>query len=598
MLKSVSTDIEIFHELIESNSHYVDKTPFIKTIFQDHTVSVMALMRPGNFGKTLTLSTFHDFLTLNPENPGDTSRQEKWFKDTEILKNAEYKDFCCQYMGKFPVVFISLKQVDGSEFERAYYQFGCIVFDMYNSFSYLAESPKLNNAEKRIFNEIASDKNFICNIANKDRITDSLSKLLMFLHKHHGIKPILLIDEYEVPIAKAARNNYYKEMINIISPFLGNALKTNFDLDRAVLTGSIRATSESIFGGLNHFYYCTVIDDCHDDISGGLGFTEEETQKVLSYYELSDCYEEVRKNYGGYYFGDVQMLCPRDVMSFCKENYKKAGYNKAERENREITAGNYRINTGSSDVIEEFMRLAEHRDIDMMQSLMDGESIIVEVKEALCHVDLKRQIIDDFWTLLLFTGFLTFDPQYISEEEDVCSVHIPNEEIRKCFKSKILNFYKKNTVIKNRTDDLIKGLFTGDAELVENSLSGLLAKYVSIRDFSTRAPKENYYQGFMNGLLINGTSYIEEHKSNVESGDGYVDIIAASVNSDTVAVLELKQTDRPFGARLIAAQKAVEQIIEKDYASVYISDPLVRNVYAYGICFHNKSCSVVVKKLK
>ena len=177
MLKSVSTDIEIFHELIESNSHYVDKTPFIKTIFQDHTVSVMALMRPGNFGKTLTLSTFHDFLTLNPENPGDTSRQEKWFKDTEILKNAEYKDFCCQYMGKFPVVFISLKQVDGSEFERAYYQFGCIVFDMYNSFSYLAESPKLNNAEKRIFNEIASDKNFICNIANKDRITDSLSKL-------------------------------------------------------------------------------------------------------------------------------------------------------------------------------------------------------------------------------------------------------------------------------------------------------------------------------------------------------------------------------------------------------------------------------------
>jgi hypothetical protein len=152
--------------------------------------------------------------------------------------------------------------------------------------------------------------------------------------------------------------------------------------------------------------------------------------------------------------------------------------------------------------------------------------------------------------------------------------------------------------MKNRTDDLIKGLFTGDAELVENSLSGLLAKYVSIRDFSTRAPKENYYHGFMNGLLINGTSYIEEHKSNVESGDGYVDIIAASVNSDTVAVLELKQTDRPFGARLIAAQKAVEQIIEKDYASVYISDPLVRNVYAYGICFHNKSCSVVVKKLK
>ena len=432
-----------------------------------------------------------------------------------------------------------------------------------------------HNAEKRIFNEIASDKNFICNIANKDRITDSLSKLLMFLHKHHGIKPILLIDEYDVPIAKAARNNYYKEMINIISPFLGNALKTNFDLDRAVLTGSIRATSESIFGGLNHFYYCTVIDDCHDDISGGLGFTEEETQKVLSYYELSDCYEEVRKNYGGYYFGDVQMLCPRDVMSFCKENYKKAGYNKAERENREITAGNYRINTGSSDVIEEFMRLAEHRDIDMMQSLMDGESIIVEVKEALCHVDLKRQIIDDFWTLLLFTGL--------------------NEEIKECFKSKILNFYKNNTVIKNRTDDLIKGLFTGDAELVENSLSGLLAKYVSIRDFSTKAPKENYYHGFMNGLLVNGASLIQEQKSNFESGNGYVDLIIKSQkNSDIIAIIDSDENDD----KVLIADSAIEQIINKKYADAYIKRNDIREVYIYGICFYAKECSVVGKKLK
>jgi len=281
------------------------------------------------------------------------------------------------------------------------------------------------------------------------------------------------------------------------------------------------------------------------------------------------------------------------VMSFCKENYEKVG-----RNDNEITAGNYWINTSGNDIIEEFMGFIGSEDIKKMQSLMDGESIEVEVRETLCYGDLKNHDINDFWTLLLYTGYLTFNPQYRSPEKGKYRLYIPNEEIKECFKSKILNFYKNNTVMKNRTDDLIKGLFTGDAELVENSLSGLLAKYVSIRDFSTRAPKENYYQGFMNGLLINGTSYIEEHKSNVESGDGYVDIIAASVNSDTVAVLELKQTDRPFGARLIAAQKAVEQIIEKDYASVYISDPLVRNVYAYGICFHNKSCSVVVKKLK
>ena len=598
MLKSVSTDLEIFHELIESYSHYVDKTPFIKTIFQDHTVSVMALMRPGNFGKTLTLSTFHDFLTLNPENPGDTSRQEKWFKDTEILKNAEYKDFCCQYMGKFPVIFISLKNVKGNDFISAYRQFASVVYGMYSEFRYLADSDKLYDDEISSFRQYLN-KEYLQDINNSNDVSNSLAILLKFLHSHHGIKPIVLIDEYDVPMASATRNNYSEKIGDIIGHFLGDALKTNMDIGQTVLTGSIRATSESIFGGLNHFYYCTVIDDCHDDISGGLGFTEEETQKVLSYYELSDCYEEVRKNYGGYYFGDVQMLCPRDVMSFCKENYKKAGYNKAGRENREITAGNYRINTGSSDVIEEFMRLAEHRDIDMMQSLMDGESIIVEVKEALCHVDLKRQIIDDFWTLLLFTGFLTFDPQYIGEEEDVCSVYIPNEEIRKCFKSKILNFYKKNTVIKNRTDDLIKGLFTGDAELVENSLSGLLAKYVSIRDFSTRAPKENYYHGFMNGLLVNGASLIQEQKSNFESGNGYVDLIIKSQkNSDIIAIIELKQTSDENDDKVLIADSAIEQIINKKYADAYIKRNDIREVYIYGICFYTKECSVVVKKLK
>ena len=178
MLKSIGIGTELFHKLIEKNRYYVDKTPFIKTVFEDNDVDVMLITRPRRFGKTLTMSTFYDFLSLDPENPGDTSRQEKWFKDTEILTNEEYKDFRNKYMGKFPVVFISLKQVDGDDFTGAYDQLGCIVFDMYNSFSYyLAESPKLNDAEKKLFNEIASDASFIRNIANKNRIKDSLSKL-------------------------------------------------------------------------------------------------------------------------------------------------------------------------------------------------------------------------------------------------------------------------------------------------------------------------------------------------------------------------------------------------------------------------------------
>ena len=391
----------------------------------------------------------------------------------------------------------------------------------------------------------------------------------------------------------AVQNGYCLEMLDIISPFLSNALKTNMDLGRAVLTCCLRATRESIFTGLNNMLVCSILDTGHDDISSGIGFTKEEAEEVLAYYGLSDYYEEVRNNYYGYRFGTTHMYCPRDVMNFCKDNYKKLSDNR-----NLIQAGNYWINTSGNDVIEEFMGFIEPKDVDLMQDLLDDKSITAEVRTCLCYEDLQNHDINDFWTLMLYTGYLTFDPQSHSPESDEYSVYIPNEEIRKCFKSKILNYFKTNFVMKASTGELVKGLFEGDAEKVQDNLNTLLGKYVSIRDFSVNAPKENYYHGFMNGLLVNGTSFIEEHKSNFESGDGYVDIIIASKNSDTVAILELKHTDKPFGARLIAAQKAVEQITEKGYATVYMNDPLVRNVYAYGICFHKKSCSVVVKKMK
>ena len=344
MLKSIGIGAELFHELIESNSYYVDKTPFIRTVFKENTSKVMLITRPRRFGKTLTMSTFYDFLSLNIENPGDVSLQEKWFKDTKIFED---KEFCSEYMGKFPVIFISLKAVSGDDFISAYEQFGSIIFNLYNSFKYLSDSPKLSDTDKKIFNRIATDENFICNVANKYYITDSLSSLLRLLHEHHGIKPVLLIDEYDVPIAGAVQNGYCLEMLDIISPFLSNALKTNMDLGRAVLTGCLRATRESIFTGLNNIYVCSILDLGKKDISRGIGFTQEETQEVLTYYGLSDYYEEVRNNYGGYRFGTCHMYCPRDVMNFCKDNYKKLSDNR-----NLIQASNYWINTSGNDVIE------------------------------------------------------------------------------------------------------------------------------------------------------------------------------------------------------------------------------------------------------
>ena len=591
MLKSIGIGAELFHKLIENDCYYVDKTPFIRTVFKENKADVMLITRPRRFGKTLTMSTFYDFLSLNIENPGDVSLQEKWFKNTKIFEDRE---FCSEYMGKFPVIFISLKSVSGDDFISAYEQFGSIIFNLYNSFNYLADSPKLSDTEIKTFKDVADNEDYICDIKNKNKIKNSLSNLLKFLYKHHGIKPVLLIDEYDVPIAKAAHNGYYREMIEIISPFLSNALKTNMDLGRAVLTGCLRAAKESIFTGLNNLKICSILDPGKKDISQGIGFTREETQEVLSYYGFTDYYDEVKNNYDGYHFGTSHMYCPWDVMNFCNDNYEMLG------ENRNlIQAGNYWINTSGNDVIEEFMGFIEPKDVDLMQDLLDGKSITAEVRTTLCYGDLQNHDINDFWTLLLYTGYLTFDPTYRSSKKNEYRLYIPNEEIRDCFRDKILEFFENNNVVKNHTGELVKALFEGDAEKVQDSLNTLLGKYVSIRDFATNAPKENYYHGFMNGLLVNDISLIEEQKSNFESGDGYIDLIIKSVRSiGVIVILELKQTSDENEDKVLTARGAVEQIIRKKYADPYIKRNDIKAVISYGICFCKKECAVEGKKLK
>ena len=588
-MKSIGIGAELFHKLIENDCYYVDKTPFIRTVFKENKADVMLITRPRRFGKTLTMSTFYDFLSLNIENPGDVSLQEKWFKDTKIFEDRE---FCSEYMGKFPVIFISLKSISGDDFISAYGRFASVIYDMYTQFRYLAVSNKLSSDEIEEY-KLYLNKSYLREPKNNDAVKDSLSTLLRLLNKHHGIKPILLIDEYDVPIAKAAHNGYYREMIEIVSPFLSNALKTNMYLGRAVLTGCLRAAKESIFTGLNNLFVCSILDSGDDDISSGIGFTKEEAEEVLSYYGLTDYYGLVGDNYDGYYFGDVHMYCPWDVMSFCRGNYKAVG-----KENKNITAGNYWINTSSNDVIEEFMGFIEPEDVELMQDLLDGKSITAEVRTSLCYGDLQNHNINDFWTLLLYTGYLTFEPQSHNPESDEYSVYIPNEEIRKCFKSKILEFFKNNSVIKNHTKGLMTSLFSGEADKVQEHLNGLLRKYVSIRDFATRAPKENYYHGFMNGLLINSVSYARELKSNVESGNGYVDLVVLSASNDSVIILELKKTDNLFDDRKKIAREAVQQIVDTGYAEAYMDNETICSVYAYGLCFCKKTCSVVVQKLK
>lgn len=590
MLKSIGIGAELFHKLIENDCYYVDKTPLIRTVFKVNKADVMLITRPRRFGKTLTMSTFYDFLSLNIENPGDVSLQEKWFKDTKIFED---KEFCNEYMGKFPVIFVSFKTIVHQNFNDAYNQFATLIYRLALQFEYLAASDELSDKQKEQYANLSNYEK-LTDRTNKSYLTGSLQTLSCLLEAHHKIKPVILIDEYDVPIAKAAYHGYYDEMIELISPFYNDTLKTNTYLERAVLTGCLRAAKESIFTGLNNLMVCSILDSGKKDISQGIGFTKEDTHEVLSYYGFTDYYGEVKNNYDGYHFGTIHMYCPWDVMNFCNDNYEKLS------ENRNlIQAGNYWINTSGNDVIEKFMGFIEPDDVDKMQELLDGKSVTAEIRTSLCYGDLQSHDINDFWTLLLYTGYLTFEPQSHNPENDEYRLYIPNEEIRKCFKSKILNFFKTNSVMKASTSELIKGFFEDDAEKVQDNLNMLLGKYVSIRDFSVNAPKENYYHGFMNGLLVNDTSLIEEQKSNFESGDGYIDLIIKSVRSrGIIVILELKQTSDENEDKVLIAQDAVEQIIQKKYADPYIKRNDIKAVLAYGICFCKKECAVVGKKLK
>ena len=591
MVKPVNIGAEFFHELIESNSYYVDKTPLIRTVFQEITSKVLLITRPRRFGKTLTMSTFHDFLAINPDNPEDLSRQELWFKDTAIFSDRE---FCRKYMGRFPVIFISLKSVYGSDFDKAYQQLGSTVYKMMFPFRYLADSSKLSKDDISYFQKL-QNKEFLCDQKHQNNLVDSLEQLCCWLWMHHGVKPVVLIDEYDVPIAKAAERGYYREMVDVIGLFLGNALKTNNYLGRGILTGCLRAAKESIFTGLNNFQNCSILDSENDQLSRGIGFTEEETNEVLSYYGLDEYRDEVKNNYDGYNFGTVHMYCPWDVMNFCNENYRKTGHT-----DKKISPKNYWINTSGNAAIEDFMGYIKSTDVDKMQDLLDGKSITASVKESLCYGDLQNHDLDDFWTLLLYTGYLTFDPAEIVENsnEMLYRLYIPNQEIRKCFESKILDFFRNNPAMKNHTEDLIRSMFAGDAEQVENHLNRLLEKYVSIRDFTTNAPKENYYHGFMNGLLINGSAEIREQNSNFESGNGYVDLIIKAKDSrHTIVIIEIKQTGDEDQTDSVAVS-AIEQIVDKKYAEPYVQRDKIKDVFAYGLCFCRKECSVALKKLK
>ena len=599
-----------FEELKDSGSYFVDKTEYIKTVFTD-SATVLLFTRPRRFGKTLLMTMFETFLKINKDNPFDTSLQEKYFKGTKILEDTE---FCKKFMGKYPVIEISLKDVDGNNYEEAYRNFAKVVCDCASKFKYLLDSSKLEDSDKDDLNMI-TDKSFLREQKNSDYLTGSLKTLATALYKEYGKYPVLLIDEYDVPLANASYHDttnkklysndksfvadYHEKMVTLIKGFFG-ILKDKNTLTRTVLTGCLKVAKNSLFTGVNNFTVNSVTDN-ERKYTGIIGFTKEETQKFLKDYELDDYATIVKEHYDGYRFFDKEMFCPWDVVKFVRKNFDF----KQNRELQKIVAGNYWAGSTSDKSLSDYIGYLTDKDNQRMQDLIDGKSISFKLNESMNYDTLSEHNSDDFWSLLLHTGYLTVDFEKTDENEltqDSLSdknlfARIPNLEIRECFTNNIKERFSSEFVKLNLPNKLVGALSAGNTQELTDILFDMLQKYVSVRDSATKAPLENFYHGFLNGIFSGCEGLISEFRSNYESGNGYADITFKTERNSKAVIIEIKATSKDEEMDDLAAE-ALSQIEEKNYALSFTKVSKITDIYAYGIVFCRKDCFINCKKIK
>ena len=604
---------DTFAEVREKNRYYVDKTPYLKQVFsEDEAVgenslidgtTVLLLTRPRRFGKTMLMNMFESFLNINYEKPGDTSIQDKFFKGTKILEDQK---FCKKYMGQFPVISITLKDVLGDSYEDAYFQLAGIVADKVNEYGFLKDSPALNDDDKDTFSKL-SNKDFLIKSSAQTRyyITKAIASLSLMLYKHFNKQVYILVDEYDVPLAKAHAKGFHEKMVNLMSSFLGflkdpqkDPLKKTSIISKVVLTGCLKVAKNSIFTGVNNLYVNTVADQ-ETEYTGIIGFTKDETQKILKDYELDDFSQTVKNYYDGYKFYDKEMFCPWDVISFIRKNFnfKQTG------NTDDIKPGNYWDKSSSDSALGEYLGYLTDNDNQKMQNLVNGKSISFQLNDSMNYDTLSEHKSDDFWSLLLHTGYLTVDwvqPQkeeLAKENNKDIFVKIPNLEILECFENNILDRFGKILSKDNLALNIANALLEGKVDYVQDKLGPLLRSFVSVRDTATKAPHENYYHGFLNGIFTNCKDNLGEYHSNYESGDGYADITFNNLGGTKACVIEIKVC-KEKESRAKKANEAIEQILEKHYADTIFEDENITCVNAVGIAFSGKNCAVSVKKLK
>ncbi len=555
--KKLPIGIENFEKLRLEDFYYIDKTGLIRELLNNWG-EVNLFTRPRRFGKTLNMSMLENFFSLD----GDKSI----FDGLEISKETA---LCEEYMGKYPVVSISLKGIDAWSYETAYQMAVRVIIDAAAKFYFLLDSEKLNAHDKAEYQKLLDDT------MNEGMFGSSLKLLSGMLEKHYGTKVILMIDEYDVPLAKAHANGYYDQMISLIRSFLGEALKTNSSLKLAVLTGCLRISKESIFTGLNNLKVRSVTDVRFDEY---FGFTDMEVKTLLQYYGYPDSYDVAKKWYDGYHFGNVDVYCPWDVLNYCDSLL----------DDKEAQPENYWINTSSNDAVKRFIQeSANYTTKREIESLIAGEVITKEIHQELTYPEIY-QTIDNIWSLLFTTGYLT---QRGKAEGRQMKLAIPNLEIRDIFVTQIMEFFREN--VREDGDTLncfCDALQNKDAENVEKIFNDYLRKTISIRDTAVRTGvKENFYHGVLLGILSVKNRW--GISSNREMGEGYADILAEPDTGDMGIIIEVKYAHD--GDLDEACKEALKQIEYTRYEDD-LSDDGVENILKYGIACYKKRCRVML----
>ena len=556
--KRLPVGIENFEKIRRDGFYYVDKTDLIKELLENWG-EVNLFTRPRRFGKTLNMSMFQCFFEIGCD--------KSLF---DGLRIAEESTLCETYMGKFPVISISLKGIDAADYETARNLMVKVVNEEARRFQFLTESSRLTDTDKMLFGQLLQKE------MDDETLFCSLRELTELLRKHYEKQVIVLIDEYDVPLAKANELGYYDEMVRLIRGIFGSALKTNHHLYFAVLTGCLRVAKESIFTGVNNFNTFTITDVDFDEY---FGFTDAEVKEMLEEYQLGSSYEDVREWYDGYRFGNVDVYCPWDVICYVNKR----------RTDPALQPQNYWLNTSGNEVVRHFIEaLGDGVTKTEMERLIGGEIVQKEIHEEMTYHDLYVDM-GNVWSVLFMTGYLT---QRGRADGNLYNLVIPNREIRNIFTEQIMKMFQEQAEQDGETlGRFCDALEQGNAEEVERCFTGYMRKTVSIRDtFVRKATKENFYHGMLIGLL--GFKEGWTVMSNREAGDGFSDIQILIDDAETGIVIEVKYAQN--GDLEAECQKALTQMRALHYEEG-MRNAGIRKILKYGIACWKKTCKVVVE---